>query len=714
MRERWLRAIALAVVVFSIVTPALSFSAGAAPIPNIVYVAATGSDAAGCGEIDAPCRTIQQAVNIATDYDEIRVAEGVYTYEPTVDPCPNDGTTGVVCLVDRQLTIRGGYAPDWSSQDPENHPSIIDGQQQHRGVMVLRTALTTRLEMEGFVIENGYAAPISGRLGDEGTFAFGGGLFADMGATPLPGNEVILERVVFRNNVAVGATVSGVYGGSGVGGGVALRAIAFCRLEDVRFEGNEARSGCGSQRGGYAIGGGLHAGNSFVYAYDVEFVGNRAIVPPCNVNGQAADQFGDALGGGVATQGIEMTLQNVIVEGNLAQGGNAISYAGGAFGGGVFGEHSNLTIYDSIVRENVARGGDAHDGGLAGGGGIDAHNTTVSIHRAQIVGNLAQGGSSTGGGKAGGPGGGGLYLVRFTGEDTATISNSIIAANEVQFGAAGSTLGGGGGAGLWLQGIASTLTHLTIADNTLGGQPMQGNAILVLSDSTAPRPVYVDSTIIANHSSANGTGAVYAQPNNTIQLNRTLWACNDMDTNAGQPDSGPIYDNDRLSACPAGFVAPGAPLFDYHLSVESPAIDQASNSLEAVDIDSDMRPTGLAPDIGADEVLLDTLSLQVARPGSGMLHAIWEAGGHVAQITDHYDVMVDCPQGARSPLEGSCGEPISVGLATDLLLTQLSDGMSYTITVHAYDCVGELLKTSNTVVAQPTAIFRVFLPFVSR
>jgi hypothetical protein len=706
----------LAVVALLIVEPAAMLPAGATPIPNVVYVATTGSDAAGCGEIDAPCRTIQQAVNVAADYDEIWVAEGVYTYSAPVDPCASTiSTTGVVCIVNRQLTIRGGYAAnDWSVQDPENHPSIIDGEQNVRGVLIWSTGLTTRLEMEGLIIQNGRGMPLSGVPGDWGLFAFGGGLFANMGDAPVAGNEVILDQMVFRNNLAAGANSSGLYGGSGVGGGVALRSTSFVRLDDVRFEGNEARSGCGSQRAGYAIGGGLWAGGSRVYAYDAEFEHNRAIVPACSVNGRDGVQLGDALGGGVATQGIEMTLQGCIVEENLAQGGNTIYYAGGAFGGGVFAEYSHLMVYDSTVRANMARGGDAQDGGLAGGGGIDTHDSTVNIDRAHIVGNRAQGGSSTGGGKAGGPGGGGLYLVRLTGTGTATVSNSFVTANEVHFGAAGSTLVGGGGGGIWLQGIQSTLTHLTVAGNILGGQPMQGDAILVLSVGTSPRLAHVDSTIVANHTSGNGIGAVHVQENNTIELDRTLWACNYMDTNAGQWGAGTIYDADSLSACPAGFVAPDAPLFDYHLSVTSPAIDQAWDSTEMVDVDSDARPAGVARDIGADEVLPDTLSLQVDRPGSGMLHAIWKAGGTLPARTDQYDVLVECPAGAHRPGEGECGEPIHVGLQTDLLLTQLTDGASYSITVRAYDGSGALLQTSNTVVAQPAAVLRFFLPFVSR
>ena len=51
----------------------------------------------------------------------------------------------------------------------------------------------------------------------------------------------------------------------------------------------------------------------------------------------------------------------------------------------------------------------------------------------------------------------------------------------------------------------------------------------------------------------------------------------------------------------AGFVAPGSPDYDYHLSDTSPALDQATGSGETVDRDGTNRTD--TPDLGSYEVV---------------------------------------------------------------------------------------------------------------
>jgi hypothetical protein len=51
------------------------------------------------------------------------------------------------------------------------------------------------------------------------------------------------------------------------------------------------------------------------------------------------------------------------------------------------------------------------------------------------------------------------------------------------------------------------------------------------------------------------------------------------------------------------FVSPNGAPFDYHITQNSSAIDQATTSPAlAIDIDGDSRPQGKARDQGADEV----------------------------------------------------------------------------------------------------------------
>src|SRR5450759_993371 len=125
---------------------------------NYIRVATIGTDTYACGGDASPCRTIQYADNKDAPGDMITVAGGTYTYDPGNNHCPWAVTSAVVCFVDQNLTILGGYTTsNWSTADPQNHVTIIDGQNTVRGVIALQfnVGATSSLHMEGFTIQNG-------------------------------------------------------------------------------------------------------------------------------------------------------------------------------------------------------------------------------------------------------------------------------------------------------------------------------------------------------------------------------------------------------------------------------------------------------------------------------------------------------------------------------------------------------------------------------
>src|SRR5262249_52594881 len=155
-----------------------------------------------------------------------------------------------------------------------------------------------------------------------------------------------------------------------------------------------------------------------------------------------------------------------------------------------------FTLLDATLRNNTVRGGAGQNGGDATGGAVAMDSGNIDLERVQVLNNVAEGGRGTA--KAGPPGGGGLYLATPDPRGTkrrSVINNSVIADNEVRCGGSGDTSVGGGGGGLWLQGVDATITHATIAGNRIDPSLLLGQAVLLINDGLvngfAPFPTTV-------------------------------------------------------------------------------------------------------------------------------------------------------------------------------------------------------------------------------
>jgi parallel beta-helix repeat protein len=118
--------------------------------PTIRYVALapTGNDGDNvCTDSNAPCATLQHAVDVADSGDEIRVATGAYT-----DVQARAGVTQVV-YISKTVTIRGGYTTiNWSIPYPAIHPTTLDAQSQGRVLYITGDISPT---IDGFIITGG-------------------------------------------------------------------------------------------------------------------------------------------------------------------------------------------------------------------------------------------------------------------------------------------------------------------------------------------------------------------------------------------------------------------------------------------------------------------------------------------------------------------------------------------------------------------------------
>jgi hypothetical protein len=598
-----------------------------------IRVAPTGVDGTGCGSISQPCSSIQYAVNSASSGDTILVAEGVYTYKQNYDNCSFLVTASVICYVNKSLTINGGYSiADWNKSDTTLHPTIIDGQNQWRGVAVIAYNSPAKLTMQGFTIRNGRAFGRSS--GDEySRFGFGGGFWAQH-------SSINLKDIIFQDNITFGGSNSSIAnGGWALGGGLAIEGPQYgasSYLENISFIGNQALGGNGKDSGGIAEGGGIFIGQSTVTATGLTFTANVSKAGSSSGNGVDPNRglTADSLGGAIAVENNSVVnFYQIQATDNQSIGGDAgtISQAtaGGGFGGAIHTEYSSLTLTDSYLGDNQAIGGTAAIGGYGLGGAILSDKSQIALNRARIVANTAIGGNSfSASGKKGAVGGGGAYLTSFssTGSYQADLTNCLFADNSAVLGDVGATgTGGGGGGGLVVQSITANATQITFANNSLGPGLSIGQAVTVqalYAYSGKPAVLNLKYSIISDHNNpyTSNTSALTNLNTNTANLSYVWFGNNTNHTNEnGAPLQPGIFVLDHIwkQSVSAGFVSTSHSDPNYHLRPDSSVIDLGFNSPVMIDLDKLSRPVGPIQDLGAYEFSLPTLKAE--HPSMGFL-----------------------------------------------------------------------------------------------
>lgn len=369
-------------------------------------------------------------------------------------------------------------------------------------------------------------------------------------------------------------------------------------------------------------------------------------------NGNASGMGGgsatsDDAGGGIYVHASTLIIDRDTVISNTADSGggvylhtanactvctfNIIISNTAKFGGGIFLRDSpNVTLTNNVITGNVGVNGTGGDGGGlylynspaaiefntisanhggAGGGGIFLHNSAATIRGNTISYNGVL------------QGGGGLYLE---GSD-AQVNNNVIVSNTTSTalrGGAGAFIDptsgasfssnvirwnvsaehGGGvfveddvpfvnnviadnsaaseGSGVYIASSSPQFKHTTIARN-LGGD---GSAVRLISST-----VYFSNTIMVSH-----TIGFSLSVGSTVHYDGMLAFSNTRGNFGG---SGSAFN---------GHDHYGDPLFandGYHLTLPSNAINLGINAGVTTDIDSDARPFGFAPDLGADEFI---------------------------------------------------------------------------------------------------------------
>ena len=354
------------------------------------FVSTTGSDTANdCLSSLSPCHTVGYALTQAASGDMVKVAGGSYRENVTV----STATT---------LTLSGGWANDFSVQDPVATTTTLRAATQLPVLTVLANEVSMTLTVDGLTIERG---------SNFCSNCVGGGMSAQVSAGGTL--SVALNRVVLLHNQAgfgggLGAGVVGVGSSLAVtvtdtmvlansgsdGGGMGYAADANASLDvsldHVLFRRNRALplDGYPGHAGGLSVGVAA-SGPHQLLVQNSTFDSNSAnrLLP----YHRAAGGGGMALSGGDCGMGsCQFKVMNSVFVHNRAQVVGAIEVFGGAdlvnvtatrnsssyqFPGGVYMDYG--TVRDSILWRNRGSAGYPQDLHSSPGGNVGVDHSDV-------------------------------------------------------------------------------------------------------------------------------------------------------------------------------------------------------------------------------------------------------------------------------------------------------------------------------------------------
>jgi hypothetical protein len=522
---------------------------------------------------------VQYAVDLAQPGDEIRIAEGTYT-----DVQLRGGITQVV-YISKTVAVRGGFTTgDWDTPDPAGNPTTLDAADLGR-VMVIAGPVTATVK--GLNITNGDASGQGGYAilhGGYGVYDCGGGVYVSEAT-------VTISHCAVYDNAAWPHSDTRSAGG---GGGICLQDSSGARLL-----GNVIQNNVGT-RWGHGFGGGLLLKDT-----------PRAVLRGNTITANLATDRGNGGGGGIYVIDADiLTLkQNTI-------GHNRGSVNANSEGGGGVAVHSSehAEFVDNTIVGNVA------GGAWSQGGGLYLRGSDHALFRGnEIVGNVA----STHRGW-----GGGLY---------ADISDGLTLYGNRLVGNLGTTnpteLSWGGGLYLELGGPC-TLTNNALIDNlvTASGNAIyaEGASVRMLHNTIAqvsPMRLAADpddlsglffrdsgpgdhSDVAMTNTILSGYGVgISVTEGSTVTVSGVLW------------HQTPVTISHSAGATlSVRHSYTGDPLFDadgFHISAGSAAVDAGVDAGVLVDIDGDTRPSGIGPDLGADELPMGVVFLPLVLRDTG-------------------------------------------------------------------------------------------------
>lgn len=279
-----------------------------------VYVSAWSTATQELGTIDAPFRSLQAAAEAASlTGDEILVAMGTYTSGQSEAVLDLDGTS-------YDLTVKGGYKPDFTECDPDLYETVLDGQHARRGIS----------------LDNGAALTIGGVTITHGLGEWGGGVH-------VRSSRLIASECMIKGN----ASTTGI---NKLGGGLYATLASTVQVDSSVFQSNTCDRG----------------GGLFVISSDT-----HAQITDCLIDGNAAA----VAGGGVRWElGASVDMDCCVVSGNRAR------YIGGGVSLAPFcsGHLTHVTVAMNAIDEELTPG--VKEGGGVSLGGTVTEATLTMQH----------------------------------------------------------------------------------------------------------------------------------------------------------------------------------------------------------------------------------------------------------------------------------------------------------------------------------------------
>jgi parallel beta-helix repeat protein len=285
----------LAATILLLLLPGSGLSAHAAPAGDLQVCPS------GC-----TYSSIQAAVDAADPGDVIKVAAGVYT-----DVHARGGITQVV-YISETVTLRGGYSNDFTTRDPNVHPTTLDAQGQGRALAIIGYGISPTIE----------GLHITGGVTPEPLIR-GGGVYVEDASGVISGN------VIYSNTASY------------YGGGVYL-SWSSARLVNNTIQNNTSTPGLGS-------GGGLYLDS------DTSTLENNVIENNASLSGAGVHMYksnatleGNTITDNTAGQGGGI----YIIYGHPTLSANVINANAASVGGGLYLHDSEPLLVNNAIIDN--------------------------------------------------------------------------------------------------------------------------------------------------------------------------------------------------------------------------------------------------------------------------------------------------------------------------------------------------------------------------